>query len=125
MSVPVAIRTERTSYAPADQISGTVEVLEPVHARQLTLALEYRDWTADYRAATRVLALDAPLHTGDLEQGANFPFTVQLPADALPNQTGTFGRTGWGLHARIDRFGLDANVWHLLDVPAPVRAGVR
>jgi len=125
MSVPLEIETERTSYAPGEPISGTVEVLEPAHAKQLTLALEYRDWTADYHSVSRALPLDGPLHIGDLEQGATFSFTVQLPADALPNQRGEFGATGWGLHAQVERFGLDAHAWHEVSVPAPARARSR
>jgi hypothetical protein len=125
VSLKLTITPERASYAPGEQISGTVDVLEASDAKLLTLALEYRDWTADYHSVSRVLPLDAPLHTGDLELGARFRFTVQLPVDALPNQAGKFGQASWGLHARIDRFGVDAHVWHVLDVAGPVRAGVR
>lgn len=111
MSGHFAIKPDRDSYRAGDTVAGTVEVLEAVAAKSLALALEYRDWTQDYAAIGRTVALDAPLHNGDLEAGMSFPFTVELPADAWPNHTGTFGSTSWGLHVHAVRTGPDVNVW--------------
>ena len=125
MSTKLVIRPERDTYSPGEQVNGTVEVLEAMSGRQLTLALEYRDWTSDYRTIMRSISPGAPMQTGDLEAGASFSFSLALPTDALPNQTGQVGATGWGLHAQVEKFGPDVHCWHLLSVPAParVRAG--
>jgi hypothetical protein len=121
MSAKLAIKPERDTYSPGEQVNGTVEVLEATNGRQLTVALEYRDWTNDYRTIMRSISPGAPLRTGDLEAGASFAFGLVLPADALPNQTGKLGATGWGLHAQVEKFGPDVHCWHLLSVPATAR----
>ncbi len=122
MTAHFKIRPERDAYAPGDEVRGTLEVLESLSARALKVSLDYRDWTADYHATGRSIAVDTPLHEGNLEQGSSFTFSVVLPADALPNQQGTFGSTSWVLRAHVDRRGLDIDAWQPLGVPAPVRA---
>jgi hypothetical protein len=94
MSAKLVIKPERDTYFPGEQVNGTVEVLEAMNGRQLTVALEYRDWTNDYRTIMRSISPGAPLQTGDPEAGASFSFSLALPADALPNQTGMVGATG-------------------------------
>jgi hypothetical protein len=116
VSGQLAISTARDAYAPGEEVSGHINVLEHVGARQLTVALEYRDWTEDYRAVNRSIALDAPLHAGDLEPGTSLPFSIALPADALPAQSGTYGQTSWGVHARLERLGPDLHFWQPVQV---------
>jgi hypothetical protein len=120
VSEHLEISPERGTYAPGDRVVGTVVALESINARDLTIALEYRDWTSDYRSVSRSIPHETPLHTGDLEQGATFHFAFTLPSDSLPNQSGMFGSTSWGLHARINKPGLDSHTWHLLSVAAPL-----
>lgn len=119
----MAIKSGRESFAAGDEVSGTVEVVDSMNAKTLTLALEYRDFTFDYHAVSRAVAVESPLHEGGLVQGASYPFSIVLPADALPNQKGKEGSTTWGLNARIVRFGPDLNVWQPLLVPAASHAG--
>ncbi len=122
MSARLAIKPERQSYSPGETVSGTIEVLESVNAKELTVALEYRDWTSDYHSVSRTVPAQAPLHVGNLEQGQSLDFGFALPADALPNQTGRFGSTAWGLHARVAHFGPDLHVWLVVHVAEPDRA---
>jgi hypothetical protein len=121
VSEQIAIRAEQGSYEPGDDVRGAVEVAEATHCKKLTLALEYRDWTSDYHSIDRTVALDAPLHEGDLESGASFKFSVALPPDALSNQSDGEGSTSWGLHARVVRTGSDLHAWLAIDVPARAR----
>jgi hypothetical protein len=116
MSDHLAIKAERQSYKPGEQIAGTVEVLDEVKAKELTVVLEYREITADYRVVGRAVAAPAPLRVGDVRPGETFPFSFELPADALPNQSGKMAATTWGLHARIARFGPDVHAWLPLTV---------
>jgi hypothetical protein len=122
VSAHLAISFRREAYKPGEEISGTVEVLESLTAKALKLTLEYRDWTADYHAVGRAVDVESPVREGDLERGARFPFSVVLPADALPNQSGRLGSTSWGLHARVVRFGPDVNAWQGLVVPGSARS---
>ncbi len=122
MSASIAIEFHGGMLKPGDQVAGTVQVLESVKSKELTIALEYREITPDYRIAAKVIKPDTPLHTGPVESGDSFSFTLALPADALPNQTGKVGTTAWGLHARLARFGPDAHAWQQLAVPGPDRA---
>ncbi len=119
----LAVELARGTYAPGEAVSGTVRVLEAAKGRELALALEYRDWTSDYRAVNRSVPLPAPLHIGDLEAGASFPFSVGLPADALPQQVGRFGAASWGIHAHLDRRGPDFHAWHAIELSASRVAG--
>ena len=96
MSTKLEISPERGSYSPGERVLGTIVVLEATDARELTITLEYRDWTSDYRSVSRSVPHDTALHAGDLELGASFRFGFTLPADALPNQSGTFGSTSSG-----------------------------
>ena len=112
----LAITLDRPAFGPGDAVTGSVQIAETVEARELTVALEYRDWTADYHAVHRTVSTASPLATGTLQAGMSLPFTVTLPADALPNQSGTFGSTSWGVHARADRRGIDYHAWHVFDL---------
>src|SRR4051794_2886379 len=100
MSEHLVIKPAPTSYQPGGLVTGTLEVLEPVEANELTVALEYRESTADYHALARTVTARAPLHRGPLAAGQSFSFSFELPGDALPNQSGQFGTISWGLHAR-------------------------
>jgi hypothetical protein len=116
MSEHLTIKPAREKYQPGELITGTLDILEPVKAQTLTLALEYRESTGDYRQTARSVTLTAPLHEGPLSVGQSFSFSLQLPSDTLPNQTGQAGSLRWGLHSRIARFGPDLHTWQPIDV---------
>ena len=105
-----------TARWPGEHIAGTVEVVDEARADELTIVLEYREVTADYRIAARSVVSPGPLHAGPLTAGQTFPFSFALPGDALPNGSGRMGSTSWGLHARIARFGPDLHTWLPLSV---------
>jgi hypothetical protein len=112
----LTITAERQGYNPGERIAGNVEVLDEVKAKELTIVLEYREVTSDYRVVSRAVPSEAPLRVGPLARGETFPFSFVLPADALPNASGKMGATTWGLHARIARFGPDVHAWLPLSV---------
>jgi hypothetical protein len=107
----LALTLDQPAYHAGATVTGAVEIAQACDVRQLTVALEYRDWTADYHAVGRTVALEVPLAAGSLQAGMRFPFTVTLPVDALPGQSGDFGSTSWGVHARADRRGIDYHAW--------------
>ncbi len=108
----LTISLDRPAFRPGEAVTGSVQIAETVEARELTVALEYRDWTADYHAVGRAIAAATPLATGTLQAGMSYPFAVTLPVDVLPGQSGDFGSTSWGAHARADRRGIDYHAWH-------------
>lgn len=110
------ITLDHPAYRPGDAVTGSVQIVDAVETRALTVTLEYRDWTADYRGVGRTVESVSPLGTGTLQAGMSLPFAVSLPADALPNQSGEFGSTSWGVHARADRRGIDFHAWHAFQV---------
>ncbi len=111
MKTHLVVTVDHPAYRAGDTVSGSVEITEASDARRLTVALEYRDWTADYRAVSLAVPLEPPLATGSLQAGRRLQFTIALPADALPGQSGDFGSTSWGVHARADRRGIDYHAW--------------
>lgn len=122
MTKHLTIKLEGAGYTPGEAVTGTVETLTPMKCKELTVALEYRDWTPDYHAVSREVPLQAPLHVGDLEEGQSFSFSIALPADALPGQSGTYGSTSWGVHARLAHLGPDVHAWQPLKVAEPAHA---
>ncbi len=116
MSDHLLVNAERQSYKPGERIAGTVQVIDEVKAKELTIVLEYREVTPDYRVVGRAVPSETPPHVGPVTAGETFPFSFVLPADALPNASGRIGGTTWGLHARIARFGPDAHAWLPLSV---------
>jgi hypothetical protein len=119
----LAVRLDRERFAPGEQVTGRVEVVEEAKGRELTVALEYRDWTSDYRSISRSVPLATPLGVGDLQAGASFPFSLALPADAAPEHTGVNGAVSWGIHAHLERFGPDFHAWHVIQVATAAPAG--
>ena len=100
------LELDRESAGPGDSVTGQVRVEKGGSCRRLVAELVYAERTADYSGATvRVPA--APLHEGDLADGLEFPFSLRLPADALPNQSSPHGAVQWVVHAWVDRFGFD------------------
>jgi hypothetical protein len=118
MSGHLEIKPAQARYQRDEVVTGTLEIVAPVDARELTVALEYRESTSDYHHTARSVTTPRALHQGPLTAGQSFNFSFQLPADALPNQSGRFGSVNWGLHARIAKFGPDLHTWQPIDVGA-------
>jgi hypothetical protein len=116
MTEHLAIKPAREKHQPGELVTGALDILEPVKAKTLTLTLEYRESTEDYRQIARGVTMATPLHEGPLAAGQSFNFSFQLPADALPNQSGQVGSLWWGLHSRIARFGADLHTWQTIHV---------
>lgn len=118
MSPPhhLEITLDHPACRPGAAVTGSVQIVDAVEARALTVTLEYRDWTADYHGVGRSVESAGVLGTGTLQAGMSLPFAITLPADALPNQSGEFGSTSWGVHARADRRGMDFHAWHAFQV---------
>lgn len=105
--------------APGGQVSGSVRVLDGGEVRELTAQLVYAEETADYTGAM-LRVRSAPLATGQLTTGQAVPFSLTLPADALPNQTGASGQVVWKAIAHADiAHGIDANAGAPLELTLP------
>lgn len=95
---------------PGATVTGSVLVLEGGAARSLTASLEFHEDSnsGGNRVANSIST--EPLHEGELEAGMQFPFTLALPVDALPNYRSENGELYWEVHARSDELGLDTHV---------------
>ena len=116
----LAMQVEDRSYAPGEWVRGRVEVQEGGHSRRLTVALLQRDRTSDYAGVVRTIA-GPELHQGDLEAPASFEFAVQLPADAPPSYSDTFGAAYWEVDAKSDERGMDTHARAVIRVAPPAR----
>lgn len=90
-SGPLEIRLNEASYGPGDTVSGTVVVTEDVKARSIGVELRYLDEASSGYAGSVVAASSGPLQQGDLPAGAELPFSLRMPADALPSWSGDPG----------------------------------
>lgn len=113
----LTVELDADSAAPGEAISGRVRVEDGGSARQLLVELVYREMVSDYTGATVRVSVP-PLHEGDLETGSAFAFSLQVPPDALPNQSSPHGFVTWTVTARCDRFGADVRDAAAVEVTA-------
>lgn len=104
------VQLQKESFAPGDTVAGTVVVHEGGRSRSLEVGLEFHEKTEDYTSVVRTISTGA-LHSGDLAAGMVFPFSLSLPADALPNCRGGIGELCWQVHVKSDERGRDTHVW--------------
>lgn len=116
----LAVELSVATFAPGGPVRGGVRVLEGGHARQLTVSLRLRERSPGYEHIAR--EVPGPLlHTGALEDGQWFDFTLAVPPDALPPQHLHHGEVVWEVAAKCDRPGPDVWATARLDEPAPAR----
>lgn len=104
------VQLQKESFAPGDTVAGTVVVHEGGRSRSLEVRLEFHEKTEDYTSVVRTISTGA-LHSGDLAAGMVFPFSLSVPADALPNCRGGIGELCWQVHVKSDERGRDSHVW--------------
>jgi hypothetical protein len=120
--VSLALWLERQRYAPGDAVKGLIEVVQPVDARALTVALRYMEESRDYTGVGRTGA-EAVLHSGPAGAGTRLQFALTLPPDALPAfRTGNTA-VWWEVAANVDKPGFDKHVQLRIDVVPPALGG--
>jgi hypothetical protein len=105
--VKLSIELTDGKGGPGAWVRGRVTVVEGGGARELRVALQYRESSPHY---THV-AFDGPpqlLHSGELTDGQAFDFALFLPADAFPSLKMRHSELYWAACARCDRRGPDA-----------------
>ena len=120
-------RFSRDAFGPGDAVEGVLEVRESHDKlRRLSAYLRYLDRSPSYSGAVTHDAAK-PLHEGPLEQGQEVPFSLRIPADALPSwdqpATAEMGTLSWAVVTEADvARGLDFTTTHA--VPVTQDAGV-
>jgi len=107
MSPRLELQVDREQYAPGETVTGNVTVAEGGRSRKLEVSLRYREKAEDDYEHTAVTLPGGELHTGDLVEGASYPFAIALPGDALPGYASAHGELHWELEARSDELGVD------------------
>ncbi|MGI8807004.1 MAG: hypothetical protein ACR2KK_04030 [Acidimicrobiales bacterium] len=120
MIARLEVTLENEACVPGDTVRGTVFVVEDEKSRSLTASLEYHEKTEEYSHMATCIP-GGHLHEGDLTAGMSFDFTLQLPADALPNFRSQHGELYWEVHARSDEPGFDTHARRRLSVSLPLR----
>ncbi len=115
MSVGLELTLERPTFAPGEMVTGSVYVREGGRSRSLQVLLNYGERTADYTEIAWQTGT-GPLHQGPLMSGSSFPFSLPLPADALPGYACSFGELFWEVHAHSDEFGFDSHAQLRIDM---------
>jgi hypothetical protein len=118
--VKLEVELDRHELRPGEAVEGTVRVVEGGGSRRLTVALLFRERTADYSEVAREVP-GPELCAGDLEAGASFRFAIRLPDDALPPVSSPHGAIWWEVDAKSDELGPDTHVRRELQVLAPAR----
>ena len=122
MGIELNIQYEKESYAPGEEVRGTINVLEGDTARYVEATIAQVEATSDYVDTIRSLSLGT-VHTGDLATGMSIPFSAMLPPDAEPNVVGP-GSIFWRIEVKVDRRGFNKNVSVPINlvVPPPAEA---
>jgi hypothetical protein len=103
-------------FAPGDRVSGSVVVIGGGGSRTLEVALEFHEKSPDYEEVP--VRVPQTLHTGDVKTGQSLPFSLELPADALPGYRSANGELYWELDAKSDEMGPDTHVRRRIEVVA-------
>jgi hypothetical protein len=101
-------------FAPGDRVSGSVVVTGGGGSRTLEVALEFHEKSPDYEEVP--IRVPQTLHTGDVQTGQALPFSLELPADALPGYRSANGELFWELDVKSDEMGRDTHVRRRIEV---------
>lgn len=115
MSPRFRIELPSRNYLPGEIVTGRVVITAPGHSRRLQVSLSFRELSAETFTA-RPRHVPGPIvHTGMLRLDAVLPFSIKIPADALPNAVGQHGMLHWTVDVRSHEFGPDteelAGIW--------------
>jgi len=108
MSPSFDLQVDGDRRRTGESVSGTVVVREGGRSRSLEVRLEFVEETHPYLEVAISIA-SGHLHTGRLEPGMAFPFTLAVPPDALPSVRSAHGELYWRLDARSDEMGADSH----------------
>lgn len=111
------LQLDDTRFAPGDELTGRVLVLEGGRSRSLTLTVSFYESSPAYLSVP--FSQSAVLHEGDLAAGQAVEFRSELPHWASPAVKAKHGELYWELEAVSDEPGLDTRARLRFDVVAP------
>ncbi|MGH3043206.1 MAG: hypothetical protein ACRDM2_00625 [Gaiellaceae bacterium] len=114
MSPAIELQLAGERFAPGDRVSGSVVVTGGGGLRTLEVALEFHEKSPDYEEVP--IRVPQTLHTGDVRTGQSLPFSLALPADALPGYSSANGELYWELDVKSDELGPDTHVRRRIEV---------
>jgi hypothetical protein len=112
------LRLHQYQVRPGDTLQAWLGVVAGGATRGLSAELKYVEETRSYEEANIVVPTEV-FHVGPLTPGQAFEFTVPVPADAKPAQTGNHGRLFWLLDVKSDEPGFDSHARVGVEVLAP------
>ena len=81
-------------FCPGETVEGRVHVTGGGGSRSLEVLLRFIEQSPDYRTVARTVS-GAVFHSGELETGQVVDFSIELPADALPNASSEHAELYW------------------------------
>jgi hypothetical protein len=112
------LRLRSYQARPGDTLYGWLGIVQGGATRGLVAELRYVEETRSYEEANTVVST-GPFYVGPMQPGQAFEFTVDVPADAKPAQTGNHGRLLWMVEVRSDEPGFDSHARVGVEVLAP------
>jgi hypothetical protein len=102
------LRLRSYQARPGDTLQAWVGVVQAGATRGLSAELKYVEETKSYEESNIVVPTGV-FYVGGMQPGQAWEFTVQVPADAKPAQTGNHGRLFWMLDLKSDEPGFDSH----------------
>jgi hypothetical protein len=112
------LRLRSYQARPGDVLQAWVGVVQGGATRGLSAELEYVEETQSYEEANIVVPTGV-FYVGPMQPGQAWEFTVPVPADAKPAQTGNHGRLFWMLDVKSDEPGFDSHARVGVEVLGP------
>ena len=104
-------------FAPGETVAGRVHVGDVGGSRSLEVLLQFIEESPDYRTVVRSVP-STVLDGGELQAGHAVDFSIELPADALPNACSAHAELYWEVEVRSDEPGLDSHAREAVEVVA-------
>jgi hypothetical protein len=117
------VQLDSNGFAPGEQLSGRILVLEGGRSRSLTLTVSFCERSPGYAAIP--FSRSGVIHEGELVTGQSVDFRYEVPESALPSVRGKHGELSWELEATSDQPGLDTHARRVFEVVPAGSAGGR
>src|SRR4051794_31858713 len=102
------LRLRSYQARPGDWLYGWVGIVQGGATRGLEATLRYVEETKDYEEANTIVSTGV-FYVGGMQPSQSFEFTVQVPPDAKPAQSGNHGRLYWMVDLKSDEAGFDSH----------------
>jgi hypothetical protein len=114
------IEIDSASLAPGQSVKGTARTGRP-GLQHVRVGLLFREESGGWEVTISQVLAEGFEDARDYPEGAELPFAIEVPGDALPSVRGRHGGLFWEVVARTDRVGSRGTASRRVEVKASSR----